>query len=827
MFRKVNFFLDFRTQGVKDLLTPMLKKKEEFDHVAIDLGELIANALRNKDFKRFSGNDRFDPMYKHIQNNLSNILRRIHARKSIMFCLDGAEGLWKARKYRRRNTRKQDYITQRSAGSPLTVALEDRLQCALLSRPTPTELLFSGMNTQGPVESKVVNWCMDLATRSDASKNDAICLIGGTQMNLVALSLVPFLNLTCIKFDMGDFKIQTLPSMLEWLDLNSVLENNDFETLSKARQDLVWMLILVNGWSVGELSEISGVQCREWIQAYHEECINKKRFLFSEEHVDGKASMRLDRRVFERVLNAVCKGGYTRANYSSGAVSDYFEIALQCHAMLTVGRIPNQHYCHPSQDMEKSNAPAVTPETIRNHLSQLKTPFLSATEDKRTINPAEYYLTISSNAANMSYAVKSYSGHDAILSEKYTDVETYEKHLKISDTNEALGIAGSWLKEIRPRRRVQVELPTHVWVRTQGATGPPLGYTYFGASLGTLAFENETRLKALRGEGFSEVRRVKANTPHLVGFSSEHSWEEFDPKKGMKGSADHPECELLIDKLRVVTYNVQFNRFSGQTTPLGRPGIDWCSDTRYIALSKVISECEADIICMQECEAPWWKYLSKQSWIQKDYYFSCPEKSECITPWGSFMLIHKRLKVKAVNNINLPGFQGHRSVMPAITIQLNKKLLHILGLHLLAPFSSENEDNRKTQVQNLVKCLETKFGGTRTPEDIILLGDFNDYPKNLLKLPTNLLLHDAWQDSGEESAFTIDGDLNEYCALIIEPDFFGRPDRMYYRSELLTPKKWKLIGNKSVRKELETSNCPEYLYPSDHFGVCTEFAVSE
>ena len=825
MFFRCRLFNDFRTQSIKDIISPMLKKKEEYDHVAIDLGELIANAIRNKDFKRFSGNDRFDPMYKHIQNNLSNILRRIHAKKSIFFVLDGAEGLWKARKYRRRITRKQDQITQQSAGSPLVVALEDRLQCALLSRTSPAELLFSGMNTQGPAESKIVKWCLDLAARPDTSKNDAICIVGSTQLSLVALSLTPFLNLTCIKFNMGELKVQTLPSILEWLDLNALIERGDFATLSRARQDLVWMLLLIGGWAVGELPEMSGAQCREWIQAYHEECINKKCFLFEEEQQSGNPKPLLDRRAFERILSAVSKGCRSKGLHSSSVVADYIEIALQSHCMLTIGRLPNQYYCLSSQDSERPNSSPVTVENIRNYVSQSKSPYLCASEEARTINPAEYYLAISSGAANISYAIKSYirPGHD--LLEKFCNLDLYEKFLKINDTSEALQVASNWLKELNIRRRIQVQLPTHAWIRTQGALGPPLGYAYFGVNIGSLAHQKETRLKSLRGKDFDSVKRVRANTPHLVLFSDENLWTDFDPKKNVMGITEELHTET-IQALRVVTYNVQFNRFSGQTTPLGRPGIDWCTETRYVALSKVLSESCADVICMQECESPWWRYLSKQEWVQKNYYFSCNEKSDCINPWGSFMLIHRRLKVHSVNNINLPGFQGHRSVMPVITLGLNGKTLHIIGLHLLAPFSSENEDNRKTQVQNLIKCLETKFGGHKNPENVILLGDFNDHPKNLLKLPSNLMLQDAWQESGEESAFTIDGDLNEYCALIIEPDFFGRPDRMYFRSDELTPVKWELIGTQSVQKELQISHCPEYLYPSDHFGLVTDFSVS-
>ena len=801
----------------------MLKKREEYDHIAIDLGELIMNALRNKDFKRFTGKEKYEPMFKHIQNNLSNIFRRIHAKKSTFFVMDGTEGLWKARRYRRRITKRQDLLTQACAGSPLIVALEDRLQCALLSRQTPRELIFSSTNSPGSAESKIVKWCLDLAARTDTNKNDAICLLGSTQMNLVALGLTPFLNLTCMKFNMGELKVQSLPAILEWLDLSDIVEMGDFATLSRARQDLVWIMLLINGLPISELPEMAGSACRDWLQAYHDECLSQKRFLFIEDRSNGSERLMLDRSAFLCVVDRVCKGTVSKNHLSSSAVSDYFEIALQSHSMILTGCVPNQLYCLSSNDVAvASSVSMVTAQGIQSYLMRMKTPKLSAVVDHRQISPAAYFLTVSNSTTTLGHAIKSYVPAGVDLPAKFIDANLFEDFLKISDASKALQTALQWLHLLHVQQRYFACQPTHMWIRTSGASGPPFGFTYFAIDLGALATENDIRGKALRGEGFSCVQRVKANTPQLVRFSSTKVWEEFDPAK----QRDSEKCAARVTSLRIVTYNVQFDRFSKQKTPLGRPGIDWCTETRYIALSKVLSEAAADIICMQECERPWWVYLSKQRWVQDKYYFSCTENSDCISPWGSFLLIHRRLQVKSVAHVNIPGFSGHKSIVPLISIKLNGNMLHLLGVHLMAPFSSHNEENRKNQIQKLIQTVGTKFGGLKVPEDIIVLGDFNDHPKKMLTFPKNLGLLDSWQNSGEESAFTIDGDLNEYCALIIEPDFFGRPDRIYFRSRALLPLRWMLLGTKSVRQELGTSDCPEYLYPSDHFGVLTEFACS-
>ena len=61
--------------------------------------------------------------------------------------------------------------------------------------------------------------------------------------------------------------------------------------------------------------------------------------------------------------------------------------------------------------------------------------------------------------------------------------------------------------------------------------------------------------------------------------------------------------------------------------------------------------------------------------------------------------------------------------------------------------------------------------------------------------------------------------------LIIEPEFFGRADRMLVKSTHLKPVAAHLLGTKSVREELNITTCPEYLFPSDHFGLCVKFNV--
>ena len=808
---------DFRTQRIQEVCTSLTRKKEEFDHVAIDLGDLIANAYRAKEFRNLVGSDRFEPMYKHVQNNLTNILRKIHARKSLVFLLDGTEGMWKCRKYRKRMTKKQDGYTQRTAGSPLVFAIEDRLQCALLTRQSPSELLFSGTMTPGCAESKMVSWALDLAARTDVSKNESICLIGSTQLFMTAVGITPFLNITCLKFDMGEFRMYTLPAVLEWLDLNRFMENGELGALSRIRTDVVLLLLFLEGWSVSEVGDVSGMDAKDLLQAYHNVCVSEKVYLFEEE--PGRVG--LDVALLTKLLLRVNKARQQKARQSSA--EDYLEIVLQAHHMLTVGGISNQMYSLPTKADPEKALNLVTADSLYSQLKLLKTSRLYCTSSSERLNPLEYFLTTLNTELQLSEALKTYAPSKFY---KY-NTGTVEKLINIEDTFDALNDARNMLKDLRTRHKALKEAPTHMWMRVSGAMGPPPGYVYFACDLGGLARRHDVRINAAAGKGFEDTKMVKGNTPRLIGYdASQTIWEAYEAAKTLpENQSDFPQFR----ELKIVTWNVQFSRFSGQKTPLGRPGIDWCSDTRYIALSKILSDTDADIIAMQECESPWWRYLTSQNWVRKHYYLSSAEDGDCLSPWGNLVLINRRLPISALQHVNLPGFAGHRSIAPIITIQMTPtRALHIICIHLMAPFTTENEDNRKTQVTNLIRRLENRYH----QQEFILLGDFNDYPTNMLSFPPSLGLKDAWVEAhGDDpdtqaDAYTINGDRNKYTSLIIEPDFFGRADRIYFRAPTLSASASELVGRRDVRTELCITTCPEYLFPSDHFGVLSTFAVN-
>ncbi|KPI83645.1 putative RNA-editing complex protein MP100 [Leptomonas seymouri] len=317
-----------------------------------------------------------------------------------------------------------------------------------------------------------------------------------------------------------------------------------------------------------------------------------------------------------------------------------------------------------------------------------------------------------------------------------------------------------------------------------------------------------------------------------------------------------PICRLatppagVAPTLKLLTWNVMFDRYSNQPTPLGMPGIDWCSPKRYPVLAKLIAEEDADVVGMQEVELAFAEYLAAQPWCRERYIMSCRPRSSILDPWGVLLLVRRgedAWPVQQLLHLNVPAWPGHVSLMPVATLDLSSKngqcdsarllassadraahRVNVCSVHLLAPYLKTHETARTGQDQALRHCLTRQLHG-----DTIVMGDFNDWPSNEFSMPTETRYVECWPivhpgDYGK----TMD-ESNTFCKLKIEEIFFGRSDKLFLRTgggpssapPLLKPVEAHLVGTRSVNAENGNQDSPAYLFPSDHYGVSMTFQV--
>ncbi|ORC87598.1 RNA-editing complex protein MP100 [Trypanosoma theileri] len=275
--------------------------------------------------------------------------------------------------------------------------------------------------------------------------------------------------------------------------------------------------------------------------------------------------------------------------------------------------------------------------------------------------------------------------------------------------------------------------------------------------------------------------------------------------------------------LKLLTWNVMFDRYSGKPTPLGMPGIDWCSPKRYPILAKIIQQEDADVVGMQEVEPVFWNFLSKQSWVRENYFFSCGYASPAITPWGVLMLVHRRrLSIQNITYLNVPAWTNHVSLMPVVTLQMPHGSVNVAAAHLLAPYTKSHETARTSQDGALRHHMMKTLSG-----DVITMGDFNDWPTSEFHMPTESQYVDCWPLLHPGDAGKTMDETNTFCKLKVEEMFFGRSDKVFLRSRRLVPVEAHLVGTRSVNDENGNQEAPAYLFPSDHYGVSMTFKLKQ
>ncbi|RHW69048.1 RNA editing exonuclease 2 [Trypanosoma brucei equiperdum] len=769
-------------------------------------------------------------------------------------------------------------------------------------RTPPKEFIVSGPAAPGPVEAKLSAWMLDLATRAlpdgavptptvtgaaaaasasagppEVTFNDTFCLIGGNDAFLSALGATPFHNITTVTLQQGEMKSLSLSEALEWFAMDHLLKgetsigsggNELQKRLASVRTDIVLLYLMANGISATDLPGL-GVNFKDLMEAYTAEEANKL-YLFGK--TSEERCLRMCPLNLERVLTRATRRTSTPTRFCQQS-ADYLEILLQTHSMICDGGIKNFRWTPNDNDAVPEKQPKIPIERFIGHLKHL------AAQGGETTAVADVGITEPGLAASVDWTFALTGIETLLLSAP--KAEMIDQIIPVFTKGHTLpgGVAQDIVdtKNVvealhKVRRVLQVVVtsdnsgnddgriehpafnhyPTHYFVRTPGSRGPPPGWTYKSVNLGVRAVALGVRHRVASGMSTAASRvldsggvssknslfvfHLKDGITTPSGGGNEDGWLET-PCHELAGSSANPASKE-ISTLRVVTWNVQFSRHSGERTPLGRDGIDWCTSTRYVALAQTLEGLDADVIGMQEVEPAWCKYLSQQPWVREKYAMTCCEHSHAIQPWGVMLLVRRSLCVTSTHHANVPAFSGHTSVMPEVTVVVSEGVPVTVGsMHLLAPYNQNNISNRTTQLDNLTKRLRTRPPINGKQAGLIVMGDFNDCAKNYFTFPPEMGFKDAWlllhPDEGvsSKSGHTIDGDRNPYAAQIIEKEFYGRADRVLFSSRNLQPIQTEIIGTTSVRemgitKQVDIDkDVPEYLYPSDHFGLLVEFQV--
>ncbi|KAG5476389.1 hypothetical protein LSCM1_04092 [Leishmania martiniquensis] len=966
------------------------KKPVEYDYVAVDVNSFVGGAMRIT--KSVSTEQRrHKEVSRHVLSSIMLLLRRVVCRRSLLLALDGPDTLAKAYKLRTTlSTRRLEVATQRLPGTLLMRAVEERIVKAMpLGRGlVPDEVVFSGINVEGPVERKVSAWALDLACRDGARHTSkSICLIGAGELWMNVLALTPYSQGASVLHGSSDLRHITLSDSLTWLELGDDLLTGDTRILTTARTDVLLLYLLCHGCSATDLSPLSGSDFAVLIAAYH---ARRREAAAAVDAADGVSPFQLiqeqpggalvlDLRALSLLF--VAEKGKAAVPQSLGAVATPAaekslldpNLSSPLHTSY-LGHLLHSHhlFCH-GEILGRSRVPAYMEAEVRmgclgrsgaagarasvlfagdwirylHRCLQFGARYAFASdagvelrnstlecapstaavgsgastgpsnEEKGSANTS-VLMTVAAGAAAPSSAAPAASGASGyypfwssaqpLTAAEYTILSTPNTSTLDALLVDYMSGSASALRSELPKtltspqanlQELRTSLqhlfaraaadrphpslclaPSYQWSRSEKSKVWSMRYVDLGVVAkqqgvrrargllpGMKMQQQEPKDGAVIFDAESQTWTAQVRNPALLTASLQPEGQQrcppadgaspsYMPAEAAGASADAAE----VPTLKVLTWNVMFDRYSNQPTPLGMPGIDWCSPQRYPVLAKLIDTEDADVVGLQEVERPFAEYLAAQPWCRERYIMSCSPCSPILDPWGVLLLVRRggRWPLQQVTHLNVPAWSGHVSLMPVATLDLAaaatrrdasstddggsagksskrklampQRLVNVCSVHLLAPFVKANEVARTGQDQALRHVLTRQLHG-----DTLVMGDFNDWPSNEFLMPPETRYVECWpvihpNDYGK----TMD-ESNTFCKLKIEEIFFGRSDKVFLRTGtatassltcgVLKPVEAHLVGTQSVNTENGNQKAPAYLFPSDHYGVSMQFQV--
>jgi tyrosyl-DNA phosphodiesterase 2 len=267
-----------------------------------------------------------------------------------------------------------------------------------------------------------------------------------------------------------------------------------------------------------------------------------------------------------------------------------------------------------------------------------------------------------------------------------------------------------------------------------------------------------------------------------------------------------PQSPRATNALRFVTFNVWFGKFY--------------LAQRFRALMRILRECDADFVCLQEASVAFLELLRDDEWVRATYFLSDPHGDSFRTTihYGVVML-SKRPPLGDVWLLTpLPTAMGRKLLRARFAVDEDDKgdgeEFVVATVHL----ESLQNPARRTEQLEVIK-------GILAPcRNVALMGDFNlcaTSPENANV--DRLGMVDSWAAvRPSEPGWTEDGTVNGMLALLHDAATRQlRFDRIMVRAGTWRPTAVELLGTQRL-DPAEVGGCWDPVWPSDHFGLtCT------
>jgi len=231
-------------------------------------------------------------------------------------------------------------------------------------------------------------------------------------------------------------------------------------------------------------------------------------------------------------------------------------------------------------------------------------------------------------------------------------------------------------------------------------------------------------------------------------------------------------------------------------------------EERAEATLRILRECDADLIALQEVTAPFLERAMREEWVRADYAVSDPTRAS-VRNYGVAIL--SRMPVRSFELHPLTSGMGRKLLVARLLVNGHEIAFATAHFESLR----ESEPVRATQ-------LREAFAILRPFENAVLVGDFNLCSTSKENRRLDPAYVDLWPLlHPDDPGWTQDTERNAMLAARRGPDKpkSVRFDRVLARSKpgVLKPEAIMLLGTEEVSANV---------FPSDHFGLRAVLRVS-
>jgi poly(A) polymerase len=258
----------------------------------------------------------------------------------------------------------------------------------------------------------------------------------------------------------------------------------------------------------------------------------------------------------------------------------------------------------------------------------------------------------------------------------------------------------------------------------------------------------------------------------------------------------------LDNRLTIVSYNILSNLHDADKI---------YTDKRLPVILSELATTNADIIALQEVTPESLEFILATDWV-KDYFISEAPNGNNVKPYGN--LVMSRWAFNLVEY----QFSGHKRVLIG-NWNINDRGVHLANVHLTSDRGENALQKRTQQLATVIGYLQQQGG------DRFIVGDFNTRGNGQDEIINHGNFIDLWHKLYPNKAgYTFDPPVNPLAMLMSLEGQASRLDRILWCGDIEShyqPSSMDLFGCKSfVYNDVQ-------LYPSDHFGICGVFKISQ